>query len=31
VRLDDVGLVLDSVQNDKTAAWFTTGGVASRG
>jgi len=25
VRLDDVGLVLDSVQNDKTAAWFTTG------
>ncbi|HEY6000781.1 MAG TPA: efflux RND transporter permease subunit [bacterium] len=31
VRLDDVGRVLDSVQNDKTAAWFTNEGVASRG
>jgi len=31
VRLEDVGQVLDSVQNDKTAAWFTTAGVASRG
>jgi HAE1 family hydrophobic/amphiphilic exporter-1 len=31
VRLEDVGEVLDSVQNDKTAAWFTVGGESSRG
>jgi HAE1 family hydrophobic/amphiphilic exporter-1 len=31
VRLQDVGEVLDSVQNDKTAAWFTTRGAESRG
>ncbi len=31
VRLADVGQVLDSVQNDKTAAWFTALGTESRG
>lgn len=30
VRLEDVGEVLDSVQNDKTAAWYTAGGGESR-
>ena len=31
VRLEDVGQVLDSVQNDKTAAWFLTRGNEDRG
>ena len=31
VRLEDVGQVLDSVQNDKTAAWFMSKGVDTRG
>jgi HAE1 family hydrophobic/amphiphilic exporter-1 len=31
VRLSDVGQVLDSVQNDKVAAWFVSGGSDSRG
>ena len=31
VRLDDVGKVLDSVQNDKVAAWFLANGNEDRG
>jgi len=31
VRLEDIGQVLDSVQNDKTAAWFNAKGSEDRG
>jgi hydrophobic/amphiphilic exporter-1 (mainly G- bacteria), HAE1 family len=31
VRLEDVGKVLDSVQNDKVAAWYYQGDAADRG
>jgi HAE1 family hydrophobic/amphiphilic exporter-1 len=30
VRLGDLGLVLDGVENDQTAAWFSKDGVAQR-
>jgi HAE1 family hydrophobic/amphiphilic exporter-1 len=31
VRLEELGVVIDSVQNDKVAAWYYSGGQDSRG